>query len=623
MSTAAATPGTLPAVQETEAQLPTPATVGEASGGGALVPAAGGGDGGGAGGSGGLVQVLPLQQIFAQPAVRRAVPAIAAVFVVLAFAIIYFWMEEPVYRALYPGMAEGDRQGAYEALMGAGYEARIDGSTGQLQVPEGRYHEARLFLAGQGLPLGSVEGGFDALAEQSSMTQSQFMEQVRYNAAIERELGRTIAEISSIANARVHIAMAKQSPFVRERTPPKASVTVTPYGGRVVTERQVEAIVHLVSASVPYLPAENVAVVDHLGTLLTGTADRAAMGMNGTQLDYKRNVEDELRGRVLKILAPIVGAENVRAEIDVAMDFTQTESTIERYDEAGQGPKTRSETLASERGSELAAIGVPGAVSNEPPEDPAFTEDGTATEGEGQAGGAGTFSSRSTRNYELDRRIEHTKRASGTIERLSVAVVVNALPLLPPAPAGEEDEGGEAAASVVTEVDPARLERLTNLVRGAVGAVEDRGDLVTLEAVPFEPLVEPQGLPWYESPSVASMARAGMAAALFLVILLTVIRPVLKTFLYPTVEGDDLSDPARLLAEGGELTEEELASIEIGEGESLEDIRAKLKPKKSSISADMLDTANTYDDKVALIRMIVNEDAGRVANVLKNMVRVD
>ena len=148
------------------------------------------------------------------------------------------------------------------------------------------------------------------------------------------------------------------------------------------------------------------------------------------------------------------------------MDFTQTESTIERYDEAGQGPKTRSETLASERGSELAAIGVPGAVSNEPPEDPAFTEDGTATEGEGQAGSAGTFSSRSTRNYELDRRIEHTKRASGTIERLSVAVVVNALPLLPPAPAGEEDEAGETAASVVTEVDPARLERLTNLVGG-------------------------------------------------------------------------------------------------------------------------------------------------------------
>jgi len=269
-------------------------------------------------------------------------------------------------------------------------------------------------------------------------------------------------------------------------------------------------------------------------------------------------------------------------------------------------------------------MGVPGAVSNQPPEDPAFTDDGTATEGEGQAGGAGTFSSRSTRNYELDRRVEHTKRASGTIERLSVAVVVNALPLLPPAPVSEEgEEGAEGAAPVITEVDPARLERLTNLVRGAVGAVTERGDLVTLEAVPFEPIAEPQGLPWYESSSVASMARAGMAAALFLVILLTVIRPVLKSFLYPTVESDDVSDPARLLAEGGELTEEELASIEIGEGESLEDIRAKLKPKKSSISADMLDTANTYDDKVALIRMIVTEDAGRVANVLKNMVRVD
>lgn len=617
MSTAAVAPGTLPAVQSAEAQLPMPTSVEEATRGGALVST--GADGGSS--SNGVLQILPVQQILAQPAVRRAIPAIGAVFVVLAFAVIYFWMEEPAYRALYPGMAEGDRQGAYEALTGAGYEARIDGSTGQLQVPEGRYHEARLFLAGQGLPLGSIEGGFDALAEQSSMTQSQFMEQVRYNAAIERELGRTIAEISSIASARVHIAMAKQSPFVRERTPPKASVSVTPYGGRVVTDRQVEAIVHLVSASVPYLPAENVAVVDHLGTLLTGTPERAAMGLNGAQLDMKRSVEEELRGRVLKILAPVVGAENVRAEIDVAMDFTQSEATIETYDEAGQGPKTRSETLSSERGAELSALGVPGATSNVPPEDPGFSEEGTATEGEGDAGAAGTFSSRSTRNYELDRRIEHTKRASGTIERLSVAVVVNALPLLPPPPASD-GEAGAAPAAVVTEVDPARLERLTNLVRGAVGAVADRGDLVTLEAVPFEPIPEPQGLPWYESPEVASMARAGMAAAIFLVILLTVIRPVLKSFLSPALEGDELTDPARLLAEGGELTEEELASIEIGEGESLEDIRAKLKPKKSSISADMLDTANTYDDKVALIRMIVNEDAGRVANVLKNMVRV-
>ena len=174
----------------------------------------------------------------------------------------------------------------------------------------------------------------------------------------------------------------------------------------------------------------------------------------------------------------------------------------------------------------------------------------------------------------------------------------------------------------MTEVDPVRLERLTNLVRGAVGALNERGDLVTLEAVPFEPLPVPQGLPWYESKSLASVARMAMAGGLFLIILLTVVRPVLKSFLFPVAEGEDGSDPTRRLAESGELTEEELASIEIGEGESLEDIRAKLKPKKSSISADMLDTANTYDDKVALIRMIVNEDAGRVANVLKNMVRV-
>lgn len=598
------------------------ASTGQASGGGGGASGGqGGGQGGGKDGSGqgaamvagGQPQSLPqrlsapVQQVFAQPAVRRAMPAIIAVLAILFFLILYSVIQSPNYRVLFPGMQEADRMQALEVLNTGGFKARIDASTGQLKVPEQDYHEARIFLAGQGIPASSTAGGLDAMAEQSSMTTSQFMEQARYKAAVERELAQTISQIATLASARVHLAMTRESPFVRDRTPPKASVSVTPHQGRTVTDGQVRAIVHLVSASVPHLAPDNVAVVDNLGNLLTDRSEDTALGLTGAQLGVKRSIEADLRERVLALLTPILGEGNVRAESNVVLDFTQVETTRERFDNQNKGPMTRSEILAEERTGNLDAMGIPGSTANMPPPDVEIVAEADATE-EGENGTDSNFSRRSTRNYELDRSVEYVRRATGVVERLSVAVVLNEA-AIPGA------EGGV--------VDPARLERFTELVRGAVGADVERGDRVTLITAPFEPLPPAKSpIPWWENQTIIDLAKTGLLLLVFVAILLLIVRPVVKHFLMPADAAGTGEGALAVAGVDGEISEEELGMIDIGEGESLQQIKAKLKPKKSTISADLLDTANTYDDKVALVRMIVAEDSGRVAKVFKNMVEV-
>lgn len=547
----------------------------------------------------------PLQQVLAQPAVRRAMPAIIVVLVVLVFMLLYSYISAPTYRVLFPGMQEADRQTALDTLSSAGFDVRIARGSGELEVREARYHEARIFLAGRGLPATGVSGGFDALGEQSSMTTSQFMEQARYQAAIERELAQTISQITSIASARVHLAVARQTPFVRERVPPKASVTVTPHPGRLVTESQVRAIVNLVAAAVPYLAAEHVAVVDHLGNLLTDTRDDGLLGLTGGQLALKRSVENEMRERVLRILAPVFGEQNVRAQADVTLDFTQIESTHERFDNERQGPLTRSEILAEERSGRLDALGIPGATSNLPPPDVEFQPDARATV-EGEEGRDGIFNRRSTRNYELDRSVEHVRRATGAVQRVSIAVVVNE----------RQGMAGQQGTGLTDE----QIRRFVALVRGAVGADERRGDQVTFVMAPFEPLPKVRDpLRWWENPIIIDILKSLMMVAIFVAIIFWLIRPVVYSFLGPP---EPTEEEKALLAATAALSAEESDMIEMQDGESLEQVKARLKPKKSAISLELLDTANSYDDKVALIRMIVSEDSGRMAKVLKNMIRV-
>ena len=560
-----------------------------------------------------------IQQMLQQPAVRKAMPLILIALALLLFGLSYVWINQPAYRPLMTNMSETDQQLALDALRQAEYKPVVDASTGQLTVPANRYHEAKIFLASKGIPKTGTTG-IDSLKDQSAMTTSQFMEQVKYTSAMEQELAKSITNIDSIQAARVHLATPKQSVFVRDRTAPKASVVVTTFPGRTLTASQVQAVVHLVSSSVPLLTAENVAVLDSRGKLFTDSMGEAAIGLTTGQTAHKQKLEDMYRQRIMQILSPIVGEANVLSQVNMTLDFTQTEITTEDYDTREKGPKTRSEVLSEDKKSgKESEGGVPGTLSNTPPPAPSASTDTKATPAPGSGTGAEktTTTSRATRNYELDRSVRHVKPASGTVEKLSVVVLVNERT---PAPGAKNEKGEPLEGKPYTDEEIARMQ---SLVRGVVGYDEKRGDVVTVVQEKFgtEPVFE-FNTPWYKDETIMSSAKTGLLALLLVAFIFVVIKPVVMSFL-PEKEDPNaalLAGPAKPLGDG-ELSEEDMSQIQLGEGETLEEIKAKLKPKKSNISAEMLDTANSYDDKVALVRMIVAEDAARVASVLKGMIR--
>ena len=539
------------------------------------------------------------------PDVQRILPYIIGTIALAICILFYLWVSAPTYRSVYPGMSESDRQEAKDALDAAGFAPRIDINTGSLQINEERYHEARILLASQDIPRSATAGGFENLLEQGSMTTSRFMEQVSYRAAMETELASSITEIASIRGARVHLAEPQQSVFVRNQTPAKASVVVVPHPGRVITPSQIRAIVHLVSSSVPYLPAENVSVVDNTGALLTDTEGENAMTLTTAQAEHKRSLEMSYNRRIEQILATIVGLGNVRSEVDVTLDFTEVETTYEEFDKAGVGPRTRSESLDFEQEAAIGASGLPGSFSNQAPASPDFTASGNLP-ANGDASSTGVSSSSTTRNYELDREIRYVKQQVGSIDRVSVAVVINQDAYISPAE-------GEA-----TGISAEELERLTEVVKGVVGFSEARGDSVAVVpssfAVPVDIVPE---IPWWEDGSIVDLIKYGLSLILILLILIFVARPIIRANM---PEDDGLDIPLASL--DGELSDQDLQMIKLGEGETLEEIKAKLVPKKSSIPLDMLNTANSYDDKVAVLRMLAADDPGRVANSIKRLIEV-
>jgi len=561
-----------------------------------------------------------VRQVLDQPTIRKLLPFLLMALMLLLFVAVYSAVNTPNYRPIVAGMTEADQQAAFDALKAGDFKPVLDSASGQITVPAKRYHEARIYLASKGLPkTGQV--GLDSLKDQSSMTTSQFMEQARYNAAIEQELVRSILQIDSISAARVHLALAKQSAFVRDRTPPKASVVVTPQPGRAMTPSQVQAVVHLVASSVPLLTPDNVSVVDNMGKLITDSSNDAALGLTAAQTQHKQKMEEMYRLRINQILMPIAGESNVTSQVNLSLDFSQTEVTTEDYDTREKGPKTRSEVLSEDRSTIKDAGGVPGALSNTPPVAPSATPV-TAAGAPKSSDERNNVTARSTRNYELDRSVRHVKSATGTVERLSVAVVIKErAPLAQP-----KDDKGVAPEPQPNPYKPEEIERMQSLVRSVVGFNEARGDVITVIPARFEP--EPVidlSVPWYKDEAIMDQIKSGVLGLLFVVFLLLVVRPAVMHML-----GREQAekDAAAALALGqamplgdGELSPEDMNAIQLGEGETLEQLKAKLKPKKSNISMEMLDTANSYDDKVALVRMIVAEDSARVASVLKNMIK--
>ncbi len=637
-----------------------------------------------------------------QPTVKKLLPLFVIMFVLAAFGLASMNMKATPMKPLTMMLSDADKQVAMEALRTGEFKPELDMTTGQIMVPENKYQEARMLIASKGLPRTEAQG-IDSLKDMPAMTTSQFMEQVRYNNAMEQELARSISQIAGIKNARVHLAAPKQSVFVRDRVPTKASVVITRAPGKAVSSANVSAIIQLVASSVPYLAPENVSVIDNFGSLMNEMLTEQPLGLTSAQLQQKQQMEDLYRTRLIQLLAPIVGETTVSAQVSMSMDFNQQEITTEDFDQRDKGPKTRSELYVEDRATFKDAVGIPGSLTNtppNPPQNPAATPDTTSDITKGVTEKGIQTIARSTKNYELDRSVRHTKTAMGTIQKIGVGVLINERPI----PAGmkvEKPADGVAPATTIPYTQE-ELDRLNQLVRGAVGYNEERGDVVTVISTHFEPQIDPDAVPWYKDDTIAGVANSSVIAVLFLLFLMVVVRPMVRKLTAPPfdavamaaaaaeaaareaaaaekikaeriaeavaaaaakvvadraaaeeaaeLERQRLLEEAKLQAqaeteerirleteEAERIKKEEEAAriaaeleagedIEIEEGETLEEIKARmshLKPKKPAISADMLNTANTYDDKVALIRMIVSEEntRARMASVLKNMIK--
>jgi len=531
-----------------------------------------------------------------QPAVVRSAPMIMVAGVIAVGLIVILFLRDPAYTVLFPQLEEQDKAQILQTLTDKGVVARLDPATGQMTVPRADFYKAKMLLASSGLPKATASG-YDLLTQMPVGT-SRSVESAKLKQSQETELARSIMEIRDIDGARVILAVPERSAFLREQTPPSASVFLKLASGRAIGPGQVQSIVHLVSSSVPFLPTSNVTVVDQNGNLLTAPQQDNELGLTSQQLDHKMRVEKMLRERIMNLMVPIVGSGNVNTEVNVEMDFTRTEETRESFDPQANAVRSQQEML--QETSEGRARGIPGATSNQPPAAPSLSTQ-PSSETASSTDTAKNRSSTSLKNFEVSREVKSTRPALGDIKRLSVAVVVRSVMAA--------DENG---AMVEKPMSDDERKRLNDILQQVVGFNADRGDKVALISSSFAveaPVLE-RG--WYDAPWVEDAIKQFAVLLVLGIIVLGALRPFL-TRLMTASDVIGLGGDEAIVGDG--------ESIVVREGETLEDIKARLKPKKSGISADLLDTANTYDDKIALIRMMVGDDSGRVTAVLKSLIQ--
>ena len=542
--------------------------------------------------------VSQVSRIYNQPAFQRSLPT----FIALAVAVIglgaYLWMQQPTRTTLYAGLPEAEKSRVLDALRNSGVSVTLDPVTGDVLVPTENYHSSRMTLAAQGLPA-SAATGYEQL-DSIQMGSSRSVEAARLKQSQEMELARSISEIEMVISARVHLALPDKEVFVRQQAEPTASVFLQLSRGRSLGRSQVEAILHLVSASVPSLTKENVSVVDQNGNLLSRSNGSAEGRLSNDQLEHRIRLEDIYRARITSLLSPIVGAGNINAQINLDIDFTRSEVTEEIVDPNGNA--LRSEQNTKDLTRETPAKGIPGAVANTPPQTPDL---GTTSLQNEALDNIRSSSSSEVKNYEVSRTVSNTMKPSHRIQKINAAVLVREMMITDP-------ETGMQSNVPMPDDMKAKLE---SLVTDAIGIDINRGDSLTVSSSAFMNVLEGVQAPWYEEKWFRSAINQLAIVLILAIVILGIIRPLLNRILVPA------SVSSTLMSTGDE--EVDLDQIEVGEGESLEDIKAKLKPKKQAISAEMLDTANTYDDKVAVIRMIVADEAGRVSNVFKAMMQSD
>ncbi|TIC81421.1 flagellar basal-body MS-ring/collar protein FliF [Crenobacter intestini] len=534
--------------------------------------------------------------------------ALAAVFS-LVVALVLF-NRAPDERVLFSNLSDGDGGQITAALQQMNVPYKL-GEGGVISVPADRLYDVRLKLAAQGLPKAGGTG-FE-LMDGQKFGISQFSEQVNYQRAVEGELSRTIESVSAVRQARVHLAIPKQSVFVRERELPTASVMLTLHPGRVMDAAQTAGIMHLVSSSVPNLPLKNVSIVDQDGNLISGATElENGSGLDRRQLGLVRQIEKDYAQRVESILEPIFGKGNAHAQVTAQVDFSELEQTSETYrpNSSPNPSATRSQQIMESLGNGAPTpSGVPGALSNQPPSAasapltlPPGAAPGTVTLSGQPLTPTGATRREITTNYEVDKTIQHLRQPKGQVKRLSAAVVVN-FKLVP-------DKDGALKPTALTARE---IEQVNALVREAIGYNADRGDSVNVVNAAFADAVLPPTLQdkvvGYVSDNGGELFKYALLAIALAYLLLGVVRPIVRDIVRPPVPPVPERGSAEAAVVGGGKLLAVAGDDEDGEGRPA---GAELSPQEKQ----RLD----YDAALLAARELVKTDPRMAAQIIKEWI---
>ena len=546
---------------------------------------------------------------------------------VAAGVAVVLWSRGPTYSMLYANLATEDQAQITQALDAATIPYRLEAGSNALMVPAERLSEARLKLAGQGLP--DNDNGFAMMTKDAGLGVSQFVENARYQHAMETELAHTIASLRPIDGARVHLAVPRQSAFVRDQRDGSASVFVQLKAGRRLEQEQVQAIVNLVASSVPDLHSNQVTVIDQQGHLLTTPPGSDDSSLREERFQVVQRMEDDYEQRIEAIVTPIVGIGRVRAQVVAQVDSSTTEQATENYTPGSQIVRSEQQSQTSSRDASQSG-GVPGALSNQPPasgvaqppppnKPPAAAPATPAAQAAAQATAAAVASAptapdnlatQSTKNYEIDRTVAYTRQPAGQLKRLTVAVVVDDMPVI-------GKDGKPVKGRPLTD---AELTHITTLVKDAVGFDQARGDSVNVVNASFRSEPAPadaalEQVPLWETPLFRDMAKLGAGVIVLLVLSLAVLRPMIKALMPSaqtrgllTASGDTaaLSGGAPTAALAGGAQQPGFVGDAAGGGHA-----AAPAP------------AVPYEQQITNARALVNQDPKRVAQVVRNWVSVD
>jgi len=518
----------------------------------------------------------PFAQFARQPAVQRALPAIATSTAIGIAALAWFMTQSAPQTQLFAGLEDSDKAAVADALQGAGIAHSIDPATGALTVDADKLHQARIALAGQGLPKAQPSG--DSLIAALPMGSSRAIEGETLRSAREADLSRTIETIDAVRNARVHIAAAEPSLFVREDKPATASVMLTLMNGRSLSDGQVQAIRFLVASSVPGMNADQVSVIDQRGALLSDTA--TSSDMKAFQLQTQ--VEDRFRRALDTLLGPMLGAGNYTVEVHADVDMSESQATRESFPENDRA--LRSEEISRQISGQGTppAVGIPGALANQPPQATTIA----AAAPEPAAAGVATetqSNENSARAYEVGREISVTHQPQGRLRRVSVAVALN--------------QGKKA----LTQAD---MTKIDGLVKGAIGFDAARGDMVAISQRPFVK-VEEEAPAIYDEPwfmPVVTQAGAILAA---LLAFLFIGRPLIRAAKNRAAERAERN---------AELEESLLAATEARPALGSD-------AANGAITLEMIEAAPSYEDRANLVRAFVRQDSARAALVVRQLMQ--